>query len=56
MVIASAMDLEISDLPPPETVEGLWRTVAAAAVPMIVHCTGSWRTCFIATRKPVVSR
>ena len=56
MVIASAIDFEISDLPPPETVDGLWHAVAVADVPMMVHCTGSRRTCFITTRKPVVSR
>ncbi len=28
IVMASAIDLEISDLPPPETVDGLWQTVS----------------------------
>jgi hypothetical protein len=55
MVTASAIDLEISDLPPPETVDGLWHTVLRGAVPMIVHWAGSWRTYRIVTLKPVVS-
>ena len=33
MAVASLIDLEISDFPPPETVHGLWQTVASAAVP-----------------------
>ena len=31
--IASAIDLEISDLPPPETVQGLWQSTPSAVVP-----------------------
>ena len=31
--IASAIDLEISDLPPPETVLGLWQSTPSAVVP-----------------------
>jgi hypothetical protein len=32
--VASAMDLEISDLPPPETVQGLWQRVDSPEVPV----------------------
>lgn len=38
---ASVMALEISDLPPPETVAGLWHDVAVAAVPTRAHVLGS---------------
>ena len=31
------MDLEISDLPPPETVDGLWHSVPSAAEPTSRH-------------------
>ena len=34
VIIASDRDLEISDLPPPETVQGLWQKVPSAVVPM----------------------
>ena len=32
--MASEMDLEISDLPPPETVHGLWQKVPSETVPI----------------------
>ena len=35
--MASARLLEISDLPPPETVQGLWQSVASAWVPTSVR-------------------
>ena len=44
---ASVMALEISDLPPPETVAGLWHEVAVGTVPMRVQVLGScgcWAT------------
>ena len=44
---ASVIALEISDLPPPETVAGLWHDVAFGTVPMRVHEWGScgcWAT------------
>ena len=34
VIIASDRDLEISDLPPPETVQGLWQKVPSAVVPI----------------------
>ena len=36
-MIESEMDLEISDLPPPETVLGLWQNVPSAVVPTSRH-------------------
>ena len=33
-MMASLIDLEISDLPPPETVLGLWQRVPSATVPI----------------------
>src|ERR1044071_6035632 len=33
-IMASTMDLEISDLPPPDTVQGLWQSVPSPAVPI----------------------
>src|SRR6188474_2473264 len=44
---ASVMALEISDLPPPDTVAGLWQDVAFGAVPTSVQVLGScgcWAT------------
>ena len=38
---ASVMALEISDLPPPETVAGLWHDVALGTVPIRVQAVGS---------------
>ncbi len=38
---ASLIALEISDLPPPETVAGLWHDVAVGAVPIRVQAVGS---------------
>ena len=32
--MASEIGFEISDLPPPETVQGLWHNVPSAIVPM----------------------
>ena len=44
---ASVMALEISDLPPPDTVAGLWHEVALGTVPIRVQVVGScgcWAT------------
>ena len=44
---ASVIALEISDLPPPDTVAGLWHDVALGTVPMRVQVLGScgcWAT------------
>ena len=38
--MASRIDLEISDLPPPETVAGLCSWVCQGAVPIMCHCLG----------------
>jgi hypothetical protein len=40
--MASEMALEISDLPPPETVQGLWQSVPSATVPTMCQavCAG----------------
>ena len=35
------IDFEISDLPPPDTVAGLWQDVATGDVPMRVHMSPS---------------
>ena len=42
---ASVIALEISDLPPPETVAGLWHDVAFGAVPTRVQVLGSCGCC-----------
>src|ERR1017187_123391 len=36
-MIASVIGLEISDFPPPETVQGLWQSVGSAPVPTSRH-------------------
>src|SRR5664279_3429226 len=38
---ASVMSLEISDLPPPETVAGLWHDVGLGTVPIRLHAVRS---------------
>ena len=37
LMMASLMDFEISDLPPPDTVQGLWQSVGSVAAPMSRH-------------------
>jgi hypothetical protein len=51
-MIASEMGLEISDLPPPETVHGLWQNAPSGNVPMSRQLGAAW--CFaIRTRYPL---
>ena len=40
-MMESEMDLEISDLPPPDTVLDLWQRVPSAVVPISRHCPES---------------
>ena len=47
---ASVMALEISDLPPPETVAGLWHDVALGTVPIRLHAVRSLGCWAIPTR------
>jgi len=44
-MIELLIDLEISDLPPPETVQGLWQKVPSASVPTSFQIGASgWRS------------
>ena len=42
LMTASEIALEISDLPPPETVAGLWQVVDLEDEPISVHCDWSF--------------
>ena len=46
---ASVIAFEISDLPPPETVLGLWQLVAVGTVPTRLHCVRSAACCTMRT-------
>ena len=47
---ASRIDLLISDLPPPDTVAGLWQWVGSGEVPTRCHCVRSVSRCLAWTR------